>query len=88
MYAASGWELATKRRLGKLVQANRHHLTRLEVDGTPVTDKHSSLTGSVEWNNRDPFDRMIAAQCMAVSLLLATADEGFQTILAVSPVSS
>lgn len=87
--AASAWEIATKQRLGKLPQAEvlvrayRQHLTRLEVESVPVTDEHSLLAGSMEWGHRDPFDRMIAAQCMAESLPLATADEEFQTLAGV-----
>lgn len=87
--AASAWEIATKQRLGKLPQAEvlvrayRQHLTRLEVESVPVTDEHSLFAGSMEWGHRDPFDRMIAAQCMAESLPLATADEAFQTLAGV-----
>jgi len=87
--AASAWEIATKQRLGKLPQAEvlvraySQHLTRLEVESIPVTDEHSLLAGSMEWNHRDPFDRMIAAQCMVASLPLATADEAFQTLAGV-----
>lgn len=87
--AASAWEIATKQRLGKLPQAEvlvrayRQHLARLQVESIPVDDEHSLLAGSMEWDHRDPFDRMIAAQCMAESLPLATADEAFQTLVGV-----
>lgn len=87
--AASAWEIATKQRLGKLPQAEvlvrayGHHLARLAVESIPVTDEHCLLAGSMEWRHRDPFDRMIAAQCMTESLPLATADEAFQTLLGV-----
>ena|SRR5437764_6846073 len=87
--AASAWEIAAKQRLGKLPQAEvlvrayRQHLARLEVESIPVTDEHSFLAGSMEWDHRDPFDRMIAAQCMVASLPLATADEAFQTLAGV-----
>ncbi|GAA3790995.1 type II toxin-antitoxin system VapC family toxin [Amycolatopsis tucumanensis] len=87
--AASAWEIATKQRLGKLPQAEvlvrayRQHLARLAVDSVPVTDEHSLLAGSMEWKHRDPFDRIIAAQCMTESLPLVTADEAFQTVAGV-----
>ena len=87
--AASAWEIATKQRWGRLPQAEvlvhayRQHLARLEVESIPVTDEHSILAGSMEWDHRDPFDRMIAAQCMTASLPLATADEAFQTLVGV-----
>jgi PIN domain nuclease of toxin-antitoxin system len=84
--AASAWEIATKQRLGKLPQAEvltrayRQHLARLAVESIPVTDDHSLLAGSMEWHHRDPFDRMIAAQCMTESLPLATVDDAFKTL--------
>ncbi|MFJ8819604.1 type II toxin-antitoxin system VapC family toxin [Amycolatopsis thermoflava] len=87
--AASAWEIATKQRLGKLPQAEvlvrayRQHLTRLAVESVPVTDEHGLLAGSMEWQHRDRFDRMIAAQCMTESLPLATADEAFQSVAGV-----
>ncbi|MCT2585696.1 type II toxin-antitoxin system VapC family toxin [Actinophytocola gossypii] len=87
--AASAWEIATKQRLGKLPQAEvlvrayRQHLARLAVHSVAVGDEHSLLAGSMTWDHRDPFDRMIAAQCMVESLPLATADEAFQTLAGV-----
>lgn len=84
--AASAWEIAMKRRLGKLpqsevlVRAYQRHLDRLGVESMPITDEHSLLAGTLEWQHRDPFDRMIAAQCMTESLPLVTADEAFSTL--------
>ncbi|MGH3950528.1 MAG: type II toxin-antitoxin system VapC family toxin [Pseudonocardiaceae bacterium] len=90
--AASAWEIATKQRLGKLpaasvlVSAYNRHLSRLAVESIPITDEHSLLAGSMEWHHRDPFDRMIAAQCMTESLPLATADEAFKTLVGIQRV--
>lgn len=87
--AASAWEIATKQRLGKLPQAEvltrayRQHIARLAAESISITDEHSLLAGSMEWQHRDPFDRMIAAQCMTESLSLATADEAFKTLVGV-----
>ncbi|GAB3434301.1 type II toxin-antitoxin system VapC family toxin [Actinophytocola sediminis] len=89
MSAASAWEIATRQRLGKLPQAEvlvrayRQHLARLQVNSIPISDEHGLLAGSLEWAHRDPFDRMIAAQCMTESLPLATADEAFRTLTGV-----
>lgn len=89
---ASAWEIATKQRLGKLPQAEvltrayRQHLTRLGVESIPITDEHSLLAGSMEWAHRDPFDRMIAAQCMTESVPLATADSAFTTLVGVEVI--
>jgi len=84
--AASAWEVSTKHRLGKLpsagvlVQAYDEHLRRLGVVDLPVTSRHALAAGSLELSHRDPFDRMIAAQCVLESLPLVTADDIFSTV--------
>lgn len=84
--AASSWEIATKHRIGKLPQSEvlvrtyQRHLNRLGAQSIPITDEHSLLAGTLEWQHRDPFDRMIAAQCMIESLPLVTADGAFDTL--------
>ena len=81
--AASAWEIATKHRLGKLPQADAllgaysKHLDRLGVSRLPVTEEHALLAGRLEWNHRDPFDRMLAAQAMVESLVIITGDPTF-----------
>ena len=81
--AASAWEISTQQRLERLPQAEvlvrgyEHHLDRLGVEAVAITSAHALLAGSLEWPHRDPFDRMIAAQCMIASLPLVTADEVF-----------
>lgn len=90
--AASAWEIASKQRLGKLPQAEvltrayRQHLTRLGVQSIPIADEHALLAGTMEWRHRDPFDRMIAAQCMTESLPLATVDAAFATLIGVQVI--
>ena len=81
--AASAWEIATKHRLGKLPQADAllgaysKHLDRLGANRLPVAEDHALLAGRLEWNHRDPFDRMLAAQAMIESLVLVTGDPTF-----------
>lgn len=88
--AASAWEIATKKRLGRLPQAEvlvrgyEQHLARLDVESANITAAHSQLAGSMEWPHRDPFDRMIAAQCMIESLPLVSADKVYATLAGVS----
>lgn len=78
--AATAWEIATKIRLGRLpgVQAVVHgyhdHLARLRARELPITGRHALTAGTLAWEHRDPFDRMIAAQAMIESLPLVTAD--------------
>ena len=90
--AASAWEIATKHRLGKLGEAEAvvhgypDHLVRLRIRELPITSHHALTAGLLTWEHRDPFDRMIAAQCMLESLPLVTADRdlasfpGLQTV--------
>lgn len=81
--AASAWELATKHRLGRLPQADpllaayRRHLVRLGVRELVVTSEHALMAGQLDWSNRDPFDRMLAAQCALESMTLISWDQAF-----------
>ena len=81
--AVSAWEIATKHRLGKLPQADvllgayAKHLDRLGVIRLSVAEDHALLAGRLEWNHRDPFDRMLAAQTMIESMVIITGDPAF-----------
>lgn len=79
--AASAWEIGTKQRFGKLPQADAlvggysRHLSRLGAARLPITEEHALLAGRLDWEHRDPFDRMLAAQAMLESLTLVTNDD-------------
>ena len=66
--AASGWELATKARLGKLpgVEPLLHDLpVLLQQQGfqlLPIQLQHGLRAGGDAQLHRDPFDRLLAAQ--------------------------
>ena len=81
--AASACEIATKHRIGKLPQADAviggyaRHLDRLGVTRLPLTEDHCLLSGGLDWEHRDPFDRMLAAQAMIESMTLITDDSAF-----------
>jgi PIN domain nuclease of toxin-antitoxin system len=81
--AASAWELATKARIGKLPGVGpllftyQRHIARLGARELPVTSEHTLLAGSFAWDHRDPFDRMLAAQCVIEGLTLVTKDSAF-----------
>jgi PIN domain nuclease of toxin-antitoxin system len=90
--AASAWEIATKFRLGKLdgaravVLGYREHLVRLRAAELPVSSHHALTAGTLTWEHRDPFDRVIAAQAMIESVPVVTADRvlaGFPGVHAV-----
>lgn len=81
--SASAWEIATKNRLGKLPQADaliggyERHLRRASIRSMPISTEHALLAGGLEWANRDPFDRVIAATAMVEGLTLVTDDAAF-----------
>ncbi len=78
--AASAWEVAMKFRLGRLdgaravVLGYRDHLTRLRATELPISGHHALTAGTLTWEHRDPFDRVIVAQAMIESLPVVTAD--------------
>lgn len=84
--AVSAWELSTKHRLGKLPEADvllrayDRHLARLGGQHLPITTEHGLVAGALDWAHRDPFDRMVAAQCMVESLTLVSADRAFASL--------
>lgn len=88
--AVSAWEIATKLRLGKLPQADvlvgaySRHLDRLGVERLPITEEHALLAGTLGWDHRDPFDRMLAAQAMVESMGLISHDRVFGELAGVA----
>lgn len=84
--AASAWELATKLRLGKLPDAAdlvddwSATIERLVARELPISAAHARYAGSLAWDHRDPFDRMLAAQSILESLPLVSIDPAFATL--------
>lgn len=75
--AASTWEIAIKRALGKL-QAPANMDTVVEdksLAKLPVTLFHGDLAGALPARHNDPFDRMLIAQAQAEGLELMTCDQ-------------
>ena len=79
--AASAWEIATKVRLGKLPG-----LERLERDFLEIMDQSGYTLLPIDVANalraarftaphRDPFDRMIAAQALAMDIPVLSKDQ-------------
>ncbi len=83
---ASAWELFTKHRMGKLpgagpwLDALEDHAARLGAQVLPIGWGDARLGGQLEWDHRDPFDRMLAAQAIRESLVLITADSAFDAL--------
>ena len=90
--AASAWEIATKVRLGKLdgaeavVHGYLSHLSLLGADELAITSRDALTAGSLTWAHRDPFDRMIVAQCITRSFPLVTTDAALRSFPAITTV--
>jgi PIN domain nuclease of toxin-antitoxin system len=78
--AASGWEIAVKHGLGKLIlpSAPRDYVPdRLRRSGVlplAVELDHVMRVSELPAHHRDPFDRLLVAQAQALDLRLVTAD--------------
>ena len=75
--AATGWEVAIKRALGKL-RAPDELETEIKDEGfvpLPITFRHAEQAGALPLLHRDPFDRVLIAQALAEDLILITNDE-------------
>jgi PIN domain nuclease of toxin-antitoxin system len=78
--AASGWEIATKVRLGKLpalqelTQELPGILAEQGFEILPVRLPHGLRAGAYAIAHRDPFDRLLAAQAELEGLTLVSLD--------------
>ncbi|HET6684417.1 MAG TPA: type II toxin-antitoxin system VapC family toxin [Gaiella sp.] len=74
--AASVWEIAIKRSLGKLIVEDGWSvaLRRLGFDPMPVTALHAEAVEQLPWHHRDPFDRLLVAQALVEERVLVSAD--------------
>jgi PIN domain nuclease of toxin-antitoxin system len=85
--AATGWELATKVRIGKLEEARPllqdlcARLAREYIDVLPIDMSAALLAGSMVHAHRDPFDRMIAAQATTEKMAVVSSDEIFDALV-------
>lgn len=77
--AASAWEIAIKKSLGKLdapddleTQIEKHNFQPL-----PITIAHGVAVGKLPWHHKDPFYRIIIAQAMCESMTIITRDKKF-----------
>jgi PIN domain nuclease of toxin-antitoxin system len=77
--AANLWEIAIKRRLGKLklthaLSALPELLESLGVKIVAINERHALASVEPEPATRDPFDRMLLGQCQVEGLRLLTID--------------
>ncbi len=90
--AASCWEIAIKVRAGKwpeaagLVPGLALALRATSMTLLPITLAHAERAGLLEHTHKDPFDRLLAAQALEESLVIATIDPVFRSVPGVSVV--
>lgn len=75
--AASAWEIAIKRFLGRIDLRDEefdYGLRESRFIELPVSARHGLLAGALPPHHRDPFDRMLVAQAMTEGLHLVTQD--------------
>jgi PIN domain nuclease of toxin-antitoxin system len=77
--AASLWEIAIKTRLGKLdpelpLDELAGYYLSIGIDLVAIDHRHAVATANPEPATRDPFDRMLLAQCAIENMKLLTTD--------------
>lgn len=80
---ASIWEISIKISLDKFRFSNgfKRFLEMIDENGfelLPVTFEHAIIVSTLEFIHRDPFDRLLIAQCKNDNLTIATKDENIR----------
>ena len=78
--AASSWELAIKSALGRIRFAEPvarlipRVLLEQSIRSLPVEQSHALAVADLDLHHRDPFDRLLVAQCKLEKLALVSGD--------------
>ena len=86
--AASVWEIAIKRRLGKLAFSGSA-CSAISANGfyeLPIVPRDAEEAGNLAWPHADPFDRLLVAQAMRLGFVLVTADHSIRSFGSVAQV--
>ena len=77
--AATGWEIATKRGLGRLRFDGDivDHVGRNGFRTLDISLVHAVEAGALPFHHRDPFDRILIAQARLENLIVMTSDSVF-----------
>ncbi len=78
--AASAWEIAIKKALGKLTAPDDLE-QQVHAGGfvpLPINIAHGIAAGQLARHHDDPFDRMLIAQALAEGLTIVTRDKRFE----------
>ena len=76
--AATVWEIVIKRSLNKLQIPDDFHRQLDAFRPLEITAEHALAVGGLPDHHRDPFDRMLIAQCLTNGLVLVTGDENIK----------
>ena len=71
---------ARRRRVDLPPQELRAALRRNAVDDLSITHEHAEYAAWLDWEHRDPWDRLLAAQARLESCALVSEDEVFDRI--------
>jgi PIN domain nuclease of toxin-antitoxin system len=80
----TAYELSYKHRQGKLpsgaaiVTSFALQVAHLYASELSISAPHTLAAGQLDWEHKDPFDRILAAQAMVEGLTLVTADENLR----------
>ena len=72
--AVSIWELTIKRSLNKLVLPDDFCKQLEPFQSLDITAEHAFAVGDLPSHHKDPFDRLLIAQCIVEGLVLVTGD--------------
>jgi PIN domain nuclease of toxin-antitoxin system len=75
--AATAWEIAIKKAIGKLDLPQGDYLNELTVHrftALDITTQHALAVEHLPHHHKDPFDRLLIAQAQIENLVLVTAD--------------
>ena len=79
--AVSAFEVSTKHRIGKLPGVGPllfdwdRRVAAMKAEELPLLTRHALLAGALEWEHRDPFDRLLVAQAIQEDATLVTSDD-------------
>ncbi|MFN4001843.1 type II toxin-antitoxin system VapC family toxin [Microcella sp.] len=79
--AISVAEIAIKTSIGKLtgIDGITEWIVRQGFRELPLANRHAIVLADLPLHHRDPFDRMLVAQCIADDLVLLTGDRRLTT---------
>ncbi|MHC6592037.1 type II toxin-antitoxin system VapC family toxin [Arthrobacter sp. C152] len=86
----TAYELSYKHQQGKLpsgaaiVTSFGRQIAHLYASELAISAPHALAAGQLDWDHKDPFDRLLVAQAMVEGFTLVTADEALQAFAPVA----